>query len=451
MLLRFSVRNFRSFYEETSFSMVANNRISRHANHVAVRSDTPLLKSAFIYGANASGKSNLVKAIHFAKKIILRGSAEDVTLNQYFKLKKEARLEPGVFQFEIALPDGVYSYGFALSYETGRIVEEWLFRVYKSGREFCIFERDSLDNVNSDLSLNGEARQRFDIYKKDLKVLPRELFLSEMAKKDARDVEEFGIFSAVHRWFERLIVIFPESTFGGLPLAIRDETIGTEFERYLRHFDTGVVGIKSLRTTLEKEVRNFGAVVAEELESDANMHLADGKEFGIRAPGVVLAFHLDDDGELVTEKLAFRHGDGPELFGLNDESDGTQRLIDLVPLLFSDLQDVVVVIDEIDRSLHSKLTLEFLALFHEISEGKNIQMIATTHETALLDLGVLRQDEIWFVERDGVNNSKLYSLNDFKVRFDKQIEKDYLIGRYGAIPLFTAFERGGVEGDFPYD
>ena len=114
------------------------------------------------------------------------------------------------------------------------------------------------------------------------------------------------------------------------------------------------------------------------------------------------------------------------MFEYTDESDGTKRLFDLVPILYDVGKDSVILIDEIDRSLHTKLSQKFLEMFYENNEDNTCQLIATTHDSNLLDLDLVRQDEIWFVERDESHASQLYSLNKFKERFDKKIDKEYL-------------------------
>ena len=130
------------------------------------------------------------------------------------------------------------------------------------------------------------------------------------------------------------------------------------------------------------------------------------------------------------------HGNQNDPFEYADESDGTKRLFDLIPLLYSNDESHVIVIDEIDRSLHTNLTRKFIELFYQYTKDNNSQLIATTHDSNLMDLDFVRQDEIWFVERQEDHSSCIYSLNKFKQRFDKVLRNDYLIGRYGAIPMF---------------
>ena len=134
-----------------------------------------------------------------------------------------------------------------------------------------------------------------------------------------------------------------------------------------------------------------------------------------------------------------KHGNSIFDFSFKEESDGTKRLFDLVDMLLIKDEDMLFVVDELERSLHPKLTQHFLELFMEAHSEDRVQLIFTTHEDTIMDQELFRRDEIWFVERDGLNSSKIYSLDRFKERYDKKLSKAYLEGRYGAIPVFKQF------------
>lgn len=153
------------------------------------------------------------------------------------------------------------------------------------------------------------------------------------------------------------------------------------------------------------------------------------------------------NGGLLAYEVVSNHGNDTDLFEYSDESDGTQRLFDLIPLFQKLLLNSVVLIDELDRSLHTKAAQEFINYFYSLTEQNTSQLIVTTHDSNIMDLDFVRQDEIWFIERQKDHSSKLYSLNKFRARFDKKIEKDYLLGRYGAIPIFrqVALESDAME------
>ena len=138
--------------------------------------------------------------------------------------------------------------------------------------------------------------------------------------------------------------------------------------------------------------------------------------------------------------LQIRHGKSFYDFEFSEESDGTRRVFDLLDILLSKDDDLLFVIDELERSLHPMLTIRFLELFNERRESQRTQLLFTTHEDALMRQELFRRDEIWFVNRDSRNNSLIYSLDRFKQRYDKKLAKAYMEGRYGAIPVFSSTE-----------
>ena len=149
---------------------------------------------------------------------------------------------------------------------------------------------------------------------------------------------------------------------------------------------------------------------------------------------------MDDQQDLEITTLSLKHGNSVADFGFSEESDGTRRLFDLMDMLLkTDDDETVYVIDELERSLHPKLTYHFIELFKKLHEKKNVQLIFTTHEPTIMDQELFRRDEIWFVERSADNCSYLYSLDKYKERYDKKLSKAYLEGRYGAIPIFKSF------------
>ena len=148
------------------------------------------------------------------------------------------------------------------------------------------------------------------------------------------------------------------------------------------------------------------------------------------------SFSKNQNGDITAAQLLMNHGNADDLFELVDESDGTRRLFDLIPIYKKANQNYVILIDELDRSFHTKLTIEFIQKFFQKTMGAATQLIVTLHDSNVMNLNLLRQDEIWFVERRGDHSSELYSLNKFKERFDHSVAKDYLLGRYGSVPNF---------------
>ena len=218
---------------------------------------------------------------------------------------------------------------------------------------------------------------------------------------------------------------------------VEDEAIRELFSHLLKYFDTGIEAVESKLGYVEfdkifdgiprEEAEKLKIRVSNEIQEEPVMFKVNNQMYLLRK---------DMEGNIVTTKMVQNHGNNQELFDYQEESDGTQRLFDLIPLFYEHNGNAVIFIDEIDRSLHTNLIRRFLELFYELTEGDTSQIIATTHDSNLLDLELVRQDEIWFVKRMEDHSSKIYSLNRFKERYDKVINKEYLLGRYDAIPVF---------------
>lgn len=435
MLVRFSVENHLSFNERQVFSMAAGKH-TRHKSHLIVIDGKRLLKGSVLYGANAAGKSNLIKAIGFGKNIALRGLSNTITINKHFRIDPAVINRPGIFQFDIVSNSHFYSYGFAISYTKNIFLSEWLY-LCDNGKEICIFERNQSEPFTSEIKfLKTENKQRFDIYAEDLP--DNSSFLADISKRKLFNIEEFSPFFDVLHWFLNLVIIFPETKFKNYERYFASDT-NSSMEKLLKYFDTGIESISGVRKTIDEileflpdELRldithSIQEELSEKEDKDNNVQLSiGGKRYSFR----------QENGEIIATQLMMNHGNPVDLFELNDESDGTKRLFDLIPIFEKGKEESVILVDELDRSFHSKLIIEFIQKFFEGTEGCASQLIATLHDATVMDLNMLRQDEIWFVERKHDHSSEIYSLNKFKERFDRTVSKDYLLGRYGSIPCF---------------
>ncbi len=440
MLIRFNFENFLSFNDKSEFSLIGNKE-RRLSSHYYKGEGIKILKSGVVYGANASGKSNFVKAIDFSRKVIVNGVDKLNPVNCHFRLKENRSLEPTVFQYEIKSGEKYYSYGFALILKDGKIVEEWLYEIDKA-RENKIFERfineDNQHQIDIGISLSEKAKQRFDVYREDFIHSRNLLFLSEINRKSIDDFTEALDFKNVYDWFaNKLTVIFPESKYSGLNFIGEDNELSKIFSNFLNVFQTGISNI----TSEEVDLENFD--IPQKIKEDLTKDVEKIKSIIFNINGIVYSLNKNELNEYKVKKIGLEHlGIQGEsiVFDIEDESDGTQRLFDFIPALYEMTKNnSVFVIDELDRSLHSKLTYKIFEMFLELTKYNESQLIATTHDPLLLDLELLRRDEIWFVEKVD-NQSKLFSLDDFKVRNDKIVRKDYLLGRYGAIPIFKSFK-----------
>ena len=442
MLIRFAVENFMSFKDMAEFSMSAG-KVIKHGDHVVIQRGKRILKGSFLFGANAAGKSNLVYALDFASDIVKKGINSVSCDKKYFRIDPEYRVKPGVFQFDISSNDHFYSYGFAISYATATIEEEWLYQI--DDTETCVFLRHkSEDNqsvvVDSDIPFSGE---RFKVYSEDITTpkMNQTLFLSDVVLRSPDDEPEYKAFRDVVDWFNKLIIIFPDSTYSGIMRLLDDDNRRTQLSEVLEYFDTGIVSVSKQEDAIEKMFSGFPGKDFEAFKAKLIEDLKDEEENlrGLVPYNDSLVEVRYSDGSLYASRVSTNHGNENDLFEFSDESDGTRRLFDLIPIFQAALRGQTIIVDELDRSLHTKATQEFIRYFYEVTEGVSAQLIVTTQDSNIMDLDFVRQDEIWFVERQADHSSKLYSLNQFKARFDKKVEKDYLLGRYGAIPVFKQF------------
>lgn len=436
MLKRFSVTNFSSFRDEQSFDMTAGTT-KVLSNHVVNFEKVKLLKSAVIYGANASGKSNLIKSIDFARKVIVRGINNLDTYKKYFRLCSSTSSQNSSFEFEIEIDGKFYAYGFSALLKDKVITEEWLYEIGKTSPELIFERKNKKIELGKLLSLNKNIKNRFEIYLDDMKNQDKQLFLTEIASKELT-INAVSTLNSIFKWFEeKLLVVFPETKFNGIKTI--DTDITKILKKHLKSFGTGVIGVSTINEDFEKNFKGF----PDEFKSDIEKALENSNEIMVRGNGndpQIFSIYKDHDGLLKVKKLGLIHGgDIEDTFDLKDESDGTRRLIDFIPLISHFSSDYTILIDEFDRSLHPKLTKEFFKLFYNIEQSKT-QLIVTSHESTLLDLELLRRDEIWFVDKNIDASSSIYSLNKFQIRYDSKVERAYLLGRYGAIPIINTLE-----------
>ena len=437
MLKRFKVENFSS-YKDINYLDFTAGKSTSHKNHLVDFNRVKILKSAIIYGANASGKSNLIKAIEYAKDIIQDNLKNIDTQKKYFRLDKISIKKPTQFEFELEIDNRFYSYGFSTILQNKKIQEEWLYEIGNSSGEL-IFERE-LNQIKLGKILNKKPiKDRFEIYIDDMKNQSHQLFLSEIANKNL-DNKEVEIINNIYNWFDnKLLILYPNTKYGNLSSIGSDDNLSKVFKKYLKTFDTGIIDISSIEEDFEQTFKEF----PQEIKIDIEKDLSEDRNEKIilrNSSGLFVTIYRDENSELKIEKLGLIHNkEIDDIFELEDESDGTKRLFDLIPLITKFNDDYTIIIDEFDRSLHPILTKAFFELFYKENTKKS-QLIVTSHESTLLDLDLVRKDEIWFVEKNRGGESKLYPLSRFKVRYDKKIEQAYILGRYGAIPIFKQMD-----------
>jgi uncharacterized protein len=427
MLISFSVENWLSFRDRATFSMVAG-REKQHLNRVPhiKKYKMRLLPIAAIYGGNASGKTNLFKALSFARHLIVKGTQPEAMIPvEPFRLDPSFTKKPTRLAFELFVDDRCYEFGFSVDRE--RVVEEWLFEILKT-TEKEIYRRNG-----------GEIEFAPE--------LERDKFL-EFAFQGTRDNQLF-LTNAVHQkverfkgiydWFrDSLVMIAPDSRFEPFERFLQEaHPLYGRMNVTLNHLDTGISRLGGEKVPFDSLSlpENFKTKLREEIPEGATVRL-------LVEPAHERFLIIRRNGELEAQKLISFHTDagGKEIrFDIRRESDGTQRAIDLIPAfleLSAGGNGRIFVIDEIDRSLHTLLTRDLLIGYLEsCTPDTRSQLLLTTHDVLLMDQKLFRRDEMWVTERDSLGCSSLMSFSDYKeVRYDKDIRKSYLQGRLGGIP-----------------
>lgn len=440
MLIRIVGSNILSFNSEAEFSMIPGKG-SLKTEHVVKgesRDDIPVLRAGILYGANASGKSNLVRLAHIIQSIATKTlqANQDIPVEQ-FKLGGNSGTDSSI-ETEIKIGSKYYAYG--VTFNKKRIKEEWLYDIHKR-KEKPIFIRKTnnqgtrveFDNIEF---ANEEDKQFAAFVGRGTP--PNRSFLKECKE---RNLDFATPVNDVYNWFDnKLKVFFPKTRFKGLEFQLdRDRGLSQSMSKLLSYFQTGVERLIAVEVDPGKDIKEFPAPMI----SDIITNLARGKRMVISSEddSKSYAFEKDRQGvtkvyKLVTERQN-KKGEAV-YFEMSEESDGTRRIIDFIPMLMDLMKnDAVYLVDEIDRSMHPILTKGIFSFFINNCNDRESQMIATTHEANLLDLELFRKDEIWFVEKNREGASRLYSLLEFKPRADKDISRGYLNGRYGAIPFLT--------------
>lgn len=447
MLIGFKIKNFRSFNELQHFSMIAGK--TRNFNeHICEKKGKKILKFSSIYGANASGKSNLVLAIDLGKKMILSNSAA-IFSNQYFRFDKNNIDKSSYFEYEIEKNGRLYSYGFEVNINRKIIDSEWLIDM-TSPKELVIFEKDNINKTfHSNLKFdNKDDKNRFDICKKDMKDNNNILFLSEMNRRIMLSKEKNNSFKDFINVFDFFV--------NDLQIILPNQKREIQFNYFSKFKDeikpllfklgldiTDLVEYNTTMDEIKDKLKSEYSAFIEQFNQEFNkFKKAKGYKFEatLRIENSIYTIsYVENDEEFKVKAIKVIHGDPDVPFDTYEESDGTLRILELIDVLLSD--EKVYIIDEIDRSLHPSLTIEFVKSFLELLKDKNSQLIITTHESRLLDYDILRRDEIWFTDKNEEKATELYSLEQFKddARFDRKIDKAYLDGRYGAIPIFHEF------------
>jgi len=434
MLIRLEIENYLSFNESTEFNTLTGE-FRRHANHVEKTNNLDILKLSTIYGANATGKSNLIKSLEFIQDCILDPFIRDID-KQVFKGDNK---DETTFEIEFISHEKSYIYG--LKIIDNLIDNEYLYLSNVGKTDKQIFERTTDSKGKSTIVvpnkyINSNESKTLKIHYEG-KIEPDQTFMNLM--NDLEIGELSNEIGNAFSWFNHLQIVFPDSKPNFL---LRRLVYDEEFLKFsqdlLCSFDTG---IKKLHIATYDVDRYFGEDekhIAEDLAKD----LVKDDVSSVRLRMDLIAIREEDKN--VIKKLFIEHHGFLEgnLVSLFEESDGTIRLIEFMSMLYDLLivpnRETVYVIDEIGRSLHPTLLKAFITKLSKEQEIKG-QLIFSTHESHLLSLDIFRPDEIWFAEKDNKKgHTTLKTLSEYKnIRPDVNIKNGYFDDRFGGIPMLA--------------
>ncbi|MFH1138540.1 MAG: ATP-binding protein [Pseudomonadota bacterium] len=427
MIISFAVENWMSFRNRASFSMIAS-RERQHGERLPriEKYQARVLPIAAFYGGNASGKTNLCKALHFAQRFVVKGAQPDASIPvEPFRMDAESARQPTRFLFELLIDEAIYEFSFAV---TRRAVLEEKLVLVSASTEKTLYDRRE-GKPHFDKSLAGDHFLDFAFQG----TRDNQLFLTNSVSQKVEN------FRPVRDWFKDVLqVIAPDSKFGPFEQFLNeDHPLYAMMNDMLPRLDTGI-------TRLGGEEIPFENIPApESLKSQIREELQEGRTIKLMtSPFNDRITVSSKDGKLTAKKLFTFHRkeDGTEIkFEIREESNGSQRVLDLAPAfleLSAQASRKVIIIDELDRSLHTLLTRRLLEEYlAHCSANTRTQLLLTTHDVLLMDQRLLRRDEMWVAERDAAGVSSLFSFSDFKdIRYDKEIRKSYLQGRLGGIP-----------------
>jgi AAA15 family ATPase/GTPase len=417
MLIQFSVTNYRSFLTTQSLTLTANSatELQEENTFVSSVSNLPrLLRSAAVYGPNAAGKSNLLQAIGFMKSFVLSSAKESQEGEKIdatpFLFSRESRGNPSEFEI-LFIQDGFrYQYGFAVN--SVRVTGEWLF-AYPESRAQKWFERNYDPETRKDIWYFGP---KFTGRRKVWQEATRSnaLFLSTAIQLNNEQLKP------VFNWFAHKLVVLGEGEGIDAGFTIDECEEEKKKKKILKFMNAADLSI----TDIFLEKKEFSM---EDLHAEMPQHLKEEISKEIEGKKMIRLFFMhpsSDTGEDVA--LAF-----------TEESAGTRRLFALAGPWLDVLENgLVFFVDELDTSLHPLLIRFLLNLLHGPETNRhNAQLVFTTHDTTVLDQTLLRRDQVWFVEKDAENATRLYPLSDYKPRKGEALQKGYLYGRYGALPF----------------
>jgi AAA15 family ATPase/GTPase len=428
-----------SFGERKEFTTIPNKRLKTLQDHKYNVDDLKILKLSSIYGANGAGKSNLIKSLFYFQRLITR---EEIPFRLKDTQYKFGNQKEQILAIEFIQDGTPLYYGIVLSEDKISTEELYVSGLGKKEDEL-IFERKTVGEKTSIKFLddfeNDEKSQVLKTVLLEEFVKPNEPILKLLSNRDNKFLKDV---KKAYEWFSKTLqIITPDSKPRALAHKIDTDI---EFKQYaedlMRSFN---IGIKSLGT----EKKNIEEFFGEDNENELDKLIKEVEEspkkmIGLRSRRGDELIIVKENDTIWVKTLKVEHSSTSKsaFFDLDEESDGTVRLLDFVPAFKNVISsEKVYIINEIERSIHPLLIKELVKKF-SLDNNTRGQLIFTTHESNLLDQEIFRQDEIWFAEKDLNGSTDLYSLSDFKEHKTIDIRKGYLNGRYGSIPFLGNLE-----------
>ena len=447
MLIRFGVSNFLSFDDMEELSL-ESGKTRKNSNRLYNNRRLKLVKCEAMFGANASGKSNLVEAMRFVQNMVEDGFPIGFS-NKYYRLKEENRTSPSNFEIELICRDKRFCFGFSAVLNSGIITDEWLYESTPSGLTKYLYRRNTVDEIFEvgNYFKNKDAISKLESYGEDSAADHENLFLTIINRSKGKmfvDNPELGILSDIFIWFVfKLNISVPEGILTGYPY-FRDSNL-EEIAKLLNALGTGINDLKIVDVPLEVVKRKVPESLYNKIISNLEKENAKIKKTGsgdnpsivARAYKEFYTFEIDDNDVISIRTIEFSHEVENIYFSLQEESDGTARLLDLIEILFKVSSDRIYVIDEIDRCLHPALTAKIIKLFLELAHDRDTQLVITTHESRLLKEDILRNDEISFMLKTPEGSTIIKSLDKYQLRADKKVYEALFDGTIEAIPRFN--------------
>lgn len=446
MLIKYAVSNFKSIGHKIEFNMLPSSldvdeRLVKHINTQGFNGN--ILQRACFLGSNASGKSSFIESIFWSSRFI---TGDLLLLPNICEMQFKGNLPElngmSSFSFTFFVPSDVsndaapqssiFEYGFALDPDSVR--EEWLYKFGANQEKYPLYERLTDVNGQTQVEISNRFTEGLPQEQADREFQLSNVLISGLKKNQLFLYKLFdsnvSTVVPVFNWFNEITCIFPSTKFQALPITVdQDPCLKKFISRSLKELDTGIDQIVVERQEMSIEEFFEITFVPNEIKnavraSKTGMFETSGKLF------------IVDSHQLWQIRAVHKLTDVDNKFVLDDESEGTKRLFDILPILFAvrAKRCGVFLIDELDRCLHSKISKFLLHKFLE-NNLHHCQLICTTHDVNLMDLSELIQDEIWFIDKSYTGESKLKPLSNFKLEQGQDVLKAYLCGRFGGVPV----------------